>query len=71
MERGSTTAESGDKKSIRLLIVILMKSWVSNNFFHSPKAMFKMRGGEGSTAREALKHKSIEKVIMCDIDQGN
>ncbi|KAL4586817.1 hypothetical protein LXL04_011461 [Taraxacum kok-saghyz] len=53
----------------RLLIVILMKSWVSNNFFHSPKAMFKMRGGEGSTAREALKHKSIEKVIMCDIDQ--
>lgn len=28
-----------------------------------------MGGGEGSTAREAIKHKSIEKVIMCDIDQ--
>lgn len=28
-----------------------------------------MGGGEGSTAREALKHKSIEKVVMCDIDQ--
>ncbi|GMN63239.1 hypothetical protein TIFTF001_032372 [Ficus carica] len=28
-----------------------------------------MGGGEGSTAREALKHKSVEKVVMCDIDQ--
>ena len=28
-----------------------------------------MGGGEGSAAREALKHKSIEKVVMCDIDQ--
>lgn len=31
--------------------------------------MFIMGGGEGSTAREALRHKSIEKVVMCDIDQ--
>lgn len=28
-----------------------------------------MGGGEGSTAREALKHKGAEKVIMCDIDE--
>lgn len=28
-----------------------------------------MGGGEGSSAREALRHKSIEKVVMCDIDQ--
>ncbi|KAI3514997.1 hypothetical protein L1887_13745 [Cichorium endivia] len=35
----------------------------------NPKAVFIMGGGEGSTAREALKHKSIEKVVMCDIDQ--
>jgi len=28
-----------------------------------------MGGGEGSAARESLKHKSIERVIMCDIDQ--
>ncbi|KNA25257.1 hypothetical protein SOVF_008130 [Spinacia oleracea] len=28
-----------------------------------------MGGGEGSAAREALKHKSIDKVVMCDIDQ--
>lgn len=31
--------------------------------------MFIMGGGEGSSAREALKHKSMEKVAMCDIDQ--
>ncbi|PNX57607.1 thermospermine synthase ACAULIS5-like protein, partial [Trifolium pratense] len=28
-----------------------------------------MGGGEGSAAREALKHKSIDKVVMCDIDK--
>ncbi|OIW09224.1 hypothetical protein TanjilG_11362 [Lupinus angustifolius] len=35
----------------------------------NPKRVFIMGGGEGSTAREALKHKSIDKVVMCDIDQ--
>lgn len=35
----------------------------------SPKSMFIMGGGEGSAVREALKHKSIEKVVMCDIDE--
>ncbi|WJX35402.1 amp-CoA ligase [Trifolium repens] len=34
-----------------------------------PKRVFIMGGGEGSAARESLKHKSVEKVIMCDIDQ--
>ncbi|KAL0311830.1 UNVERIFIED_CONTAM: Thermospermine synthase ACAULIS5 [Sesamum radiatum] len=34
-----------------------------------PKSVFIMGGGEGSAAREALRHKSIEKVVMCDIDQ--
>ncbi|KAK6927236.1 hypothetical protein RJ641_005827 [Dillenia turbinata] len=34
-----------------------------------PKSLFIMGGGEGSTVREALKHKSIDKVVMCDIDQ--
>ncbi|KAK9054850.1 hypothetical protein SSX86_025929 [Deinandra increscens subsp. villosa] len=34
-----------------------------------PKTVFIMGGGEGSTAREALRHKSIEKVTMCDIDE--
>lgn len=27
-----------------------------------------MGGGEGSTAREILRHKTVEKVVMCDID---
>ncbi|XP_021738928.1 thermospermine synthase ACAULIS5-like [Chenopodium quinoa] len=35
----------------------------------NPKTMFIMGGGEGSAAREAFKHKSIEKVVMCDIDK--
>ncbi|CAL0319093.1 unnamed protein product [Lupinus luteus] len=35
----------------------------------NPKRMFIMGGGEGSAAREALKHKSLERVVMCDIDK--
>ncbi|XP_057718432.1 thermospermine synthase ACAULIS5 [Arachis stenosperma] len=35
----------------------------------NPKKVFIMGGGEGSAAREALKHKTIDKVVMCDIDQ--
>lgn len=35
----------------------------------SPKTVFIMGGGEGSAAREALRHRSIDKVVMCDIDK--
>jgi len=35
----------------------------------SPKTVFIMGGGEGSTAREILRHKAVEKVSMCDIDE--
>ncbi|KAK9948053.1 hypothetical protein M0R45_003642 [Rubus argutus] len=35
----------------------------------NPQNVFIMGGGEGSTAREVLKHKDLEKVIMCDIDK--
>lgn len=35
----------------------------------SPRTVFIMGGGEGSAAREAIKHKSMEKVVMCDIDE--
>ncbi|KAK2398844.1 amp-CoA ligase [Trifolium repens] len=35
----------------------------------NPKTVFIMGGGEGSAAREALKHKSMDKVVMCDIDK--
>ena len=38
-------------------------------FWHSPKSIFIMGGGEGSTAREILRHKTVEKVVMCDIDE--
>ncbi|MBA0747622.1 hypothetical protein Gogos_004523, partial [Gossypium gossypioides] len=38
--------------------------------FHSnPKTVFIMGGGEGSAAREALRHKFIDEVVMCDIDE--
>ncbi|XP_007034727.2 PREDICTED: thermospermine synthase ACAULIS5 [Theobroma cacao] len=33
------------------------------------KSIFIMGGGEGSTAREILRHKTIEKLVMCDIDE--
>eukprot|EP00850_Spirogloea_muscicola_P022132 SM000278S10019 [mRNA] locus=s278:138022:141251:- [translate_table: standard] len=33
------------------------------------KRVFIMGGGEGSTAREVLRHKSVETVVMCDIDK--
>ena len=35
----------------------------------NPKKVFICGGGEGSTAREVLKHKSVEKVVMVDIDR--
>ncbi|XP_021897126.1 thermospermine synthase ACAULIS5-like [Carica papaya] len=35
----------------------------------NPKKVFVMGGGEGSTAREILRHKTVEKVVMCDIDE--
>ena len=28
-----------------------------------------MGGGEGSTARELLRHNTVVKVVMCDIDE--
>jgi spermidine synthase len=35
----------------------------------NPKTVFIGGGGEMATAREILKHKSVEKLIMCDIDK--
>ncbi|CAL1411375.1 unnamed protein product [Linum trigynum] len=35
----------------------------------NPKTVFIMGGGEGSTAREILKHTTVDKVVMCDIDE--
>ncbi|XP_073005432.1 thermospermine synthase ACAULIS5-like [Typha latifolia] len=35
----------------------------------NPKTVFIMGGGEGSTAREILRNRSVERVVMCDIDK--
>ncbi len=35
----------------------------------NPKNVFIFGGGEGATLREVLKHRSVEKVIMIDIDK--
>lgn len=35
----------------------------------NPKTVFVAGGGEGSTVREVLKHRSVEKVVMVDIDE--
>ncbi|KAK7411878.1 hypothetical protein VNO78_03321 [Psophocarpus tetragonolobus] len=37
---------------------------------NKPKTVFIMGGGGGSAAREALKHKDIQKVVICDIDMN-
>lgn len=34
----------------------------------NPKRVLIIGGGEGATAREALKHKSVEEVVMVDLD---
>lgn len=38
-------------------------------FHPNPKTVFIMGGGEGSAAREALRHKTVQRVVMCDIDE--
>ncbi|XP_051224004.1 thermospermine synthase ACAULIS5 isoform X2 [Lolium perenne] len=38
-------------------------------FHPNPKTVFIMGGGEGSAARETLKHKTVQRVVMCDIDE--
>jgi len=35
----------------------------------NPKTVFICGGGEGATAREVLRHKSVEKLVMVDIDK--
>ncbi|MFP3236993.1 MAG: spermidine synthase, partial [Vulcanisaeta sp.] len=35
----------------------------------NPKKVLILGGGEGATAREVLKHRSVEEVVMVDIDE--
>merc|ERR1719223_502781 len=39
------------------------------NSTHGPKTVFIGGGGELATAREVLRHKSIERVVMVDLDE--
>ena len=34
-----------------------------------PKSVFVAGGGEGATIREALRHKTVDRVVMVDIDR--
>lgn len=34
----------------------------------NPKSVFIVGGGEGATLREVLRHKGVERAVMCDID---
>ncbi|KAJ9523274.1 hypothetical protein QJQ45_024064 [Haematococcus lacustris] len=36
---------------------------------HHPRTVFIMGGGEGATAREVLRHSSVQQVVMVDIDK--
>lgn len=53
---------------LRQQALFVHNSIINVNFF-SPKNIFIMGGGEGSTARELLRHRTVEKVVMCDIDE--
>lgn len=39
-------------------------------FHNSPKTVVVIGGGDGGTVRELVKHKEIEKIILCEIDSG-
>lgn len=55
------------------MLVICMRPLIytvyASQFVHSPKTVFIMGGGEGSAAREVLRHNTVQRVVMCDIDQ--
>src|SRR6266850_2130924 len=35
----------------------------------NPKKVLVIGGGDGGVVREVLKHESVEKVVLCDIDE--
>lgn len=37
----------------------------------NPKKVLVIGGGDGGVIREALKHDSVEQVVLCDIDEVN
>ncbi|KAK9161117.1 hypothetical protein Syun_007458 [Stephania yunnanensis] len=68
---GKTLIIDGKLQSAEIDEFIYHESLVHPALLHhpNPKTIFIMGGGEGSTAREILRHETVEKVIMCDIDE--
>ncbi|KAK1380026.1 thermospermine synthase ACAULIS5-like [Heracleum sosnowskyi] len=68
---GKALVIDGKLQSAEIDEFIYHESLVHPALLHhqNPTEVFIMGGGEGSTARELLRHKTIEKVVMCDIDQ--
>ncbi|KAJ4954824.1 hypothetical protein NE237_011607 [Protea cynaroides] len=68
---GKALVIDGKLQSTEIDEFIYHESLVHPALLHhpNPKSIFIMGGGEGSTAREILRHKNIDKVIMCDIDE--
>ncbi|OVA12593.1 Spermidine/spermine synthases family [Macleaya cordata] len=68
---GKALVIDGKLQSAEIDEFIYHESLVHPALIHhfNPKTIFIMGGGEGSTAREILRHKTVDKVVMCDIDE--
>ncbi|KAM7488613.1 hypothetical protein LguiB_026097 [Lonicera macranthoides] len=68
---GKALVIDGKLQSAEIDEFIYHESLVHPALLHhpNPKSIFIMGGGEGSTARELLRHNTVEKVVMCDIDE--
>lgn len=68
---GKALVIDGKLQSAEIDEFIYHESLVHPALLHhpNPKSIFIMGGGEGSTAREILRHQTVEKVVMCDIDE--
>ncbi|XP_010277477.1 PREDICTED: thermospermine synthase ACAULIS5-like [Nelumbo nucifera] len=68
---GKALVIDGKLQSAEMDEFIYHESLVHPALLHhpNPKTIFIMGGGEGSTAREILRHKNVDKVVMCDIDE--
>uniref|UniRef100_A0A7N0TZD7 thermospermine synthase n=1 Tax=Kalanchoe fedtschenkoi TaxID=63787 RepID=A0A7N0TZD7_KALFE len=68
---GKALVIDGKLQSAEIDEFIYHESLVHPALLHhsNPRSIFIMGGGEGSTAREILRHRTVEKVAMCDIDE--
>ncbi|KAM0952044.1 putative thermospermine synthase [Dioscorea sansibarensis] len=68
---GKALVIDGKLQSAEIDEFIYHESLVHPALLHhpNPETIFIMGGGEGSTAREILRHRTVERVVMCDIDE--